>query len=202
MADFCTVAQVAEFLQIEIATAAQIAACERAIAGATAAIRGYCRQHLELVADEALALDVWTPIYNLILPELPVITVASVVEDGVTLTAGSDADYVLAQYGVLVRRGAHWKVGPQNVVITYSHGYAVLPAIIGDVCTRAASRAYQAGLRAADDHGVPGLAGKTLSDFSVTYSSGAGGVGTGVSGASGSRLLLLSEKDFLDPYRY
>lgn len=202
MADFCTVAQVAEFLQIEIAAADKIAACERAIAGATAAIRGYCQQHLELVEDEALTLDVWTPIYNLILPELPVITVASVVEDGETLTEGSAEDYVLAQHGLLVRRGARWMVGPQVVVITYTHGYAILPVIIEDVCTRAASRAYQAGLQAADAGGIPGIASKSLGDFSISYSSGAGGSGSGVSGASGSRLLLLSEKDFLDRYRY
>ena len=202
MADFCTVAQVAEFLQIEITAADKVASCERAIAGATAAIRTYCRQHLELVTDESLTLDVWAPIYNLILPEMPVVSVASVTEDDELLTEGSDEDYVLAQHGLLIRRGARWLVGPQIVEIIYTHGHATLPVIITDVCTRAASRAYQAGLRAAGEEGVPGIAGKSLGDFSVTYSSGAGGIGAGVSGASGSRLLLLSEKDFLNPYRF
>jgi hypothetical protein len=70
------------------------------------------------------------------------------------------------------------------------------------VCVRAASRGYQAGLRAADSEGVLGVASKALGDFSVSYASEAGGgAGEGVMGASAARMLLLSEKDMLNRYR-
>ena len=92
--------------------------------------------------------------------------------------------------------------GIQIIQIAYSHGYAVIPDDIVAVCVRAASRAYQAGLKSADGEGVPGIASKSLGDFSVSYQSeGGGGMGEGVMGASAARLLLLSEKDILDNYR-
>jgi len=68
---------------------------------------------------------------------------------------------------------------------------------------RAASRAYQMGLKTAAQDGVPGLQALSLGDYSVTYASEAsGGVGEGVMGASGARMLLMSEKDMLNKYRY
>jgi hypothetical protein len=45
---------------------------------------------------------------------------------------------------------------------------------------------------------VPGIESKSLGDFSVSYGSG-GDLSMGVSGA---RMLLMSEKDVLDKYRY
>jgi len=50
---------------------------------------------------------------------------------------------------------------------------------------------------------VPGVASKGLGDYSVSFASEAGGgVGEGLMGVSGARMLLLSEKDILDRYRY
>lgn len=202
MADFCTVANVEDLLQIEITDGDKIDSCERAITGATAAIRNYCHQHIELVEDDEITLDVWAPCWNIVLPEMPVVSVASVIEDGEALVAGTDEDYVLARHGQLVRRGARWTAGPQILTVVYTHGYDPIPDDIVDVCTRAAARVYQSGLRASEDEGVPGIASKQLGDFAVSYSSGGGGVGEGVMGVSGSRMLLLSEKDILDKYRY
>lgn len=202
MADFCTVVDVEKLLQINITDADQIASCERAIEEATAAIKNYCNQEIEQHVDDEIAIDVWAPRWNIVLPQMPVISVASVVEDGETLVEGDDEDYMLAQYGQLVRRGARWAVGPQIVTVTYTHGYAMLPDDIVAVCTRAAARVYQAGLRASENGGISGVASKSLGDFSVSYTSGGGGVGEGVMGVSGSRMLLLSEKDMLDKYRY
>lgn len=203
MADFCTVVHVEDFLQVEISDAAKIDSCERAIAEATAAIRNYCHQYIEQVEDDAYTFDVEVSRRKkLFLPELPVTSVASVVEDGTTLTEGDDEDYQLANHGVLHRIDDYWAKGVQIVTVTYTHGYATIPDDIVGVCTRAAARSYQAGLRAADAEAVPGVESKSIGDFSVSYSSGAGGVGEGVMGASGSRMLLLSEKDILDKYRY
>lgn len=201
MADFCTVSDVENLLQIEITDADKIAACERAIAEATEAIRNYCHQYIELVTDDEITLDCagGTRVF---LPELPVVSVAEMIEDGETLT--EDDDYKLGQWGILHRVSRDWEAGIQIITITYTHGYAApLPDDIVAVCTRAAGRVFQVGLRNADTDGVPGVAAKSLGDFSVSYASeGGGGVGEGLMGVSGARMLLLSEKDILDRYRY
>lgn len=207
MADFCTVADVEEFLQVDISSDAdKLASCQRAISEASEAIRNYCRQQIDLVEDDAYSFDVATARQTrLFLPELPVVSVASVVEDGETLVEGADEDYQLGLHGILYRKNGYWACGVQIVTVTYSHGYDAydgLPQDIVDVCTRAASRAYQAGLKAADAEGVPGIGAKSLGDYSVTYQAeNAGGIGEGVMGASAARMLLLSEKDVLNRYR-
>lgn len=200
MADFCTVADVASFLQREISDAGQVTSCERAIAEATAAIKNWCHQEIELVAGDVVAFDVGPGRRKLFLPELPVVSVASVVEDGEILTG--DEEYQLGNYGILYRVSAYWASGIQIVTVTYSHGYATLPDDVVGVCVRAAARAFQAGLRSADSEGVPGVQAKSLGDYSVTFGAEAGGgVSEGVLGASAARMLLLSEKDVLARYR-
>jgi hypothetical protein len=171
------------------------------LAEATAAIRNYCNQYLELVEDEEITFDSAGGA-RLFLPELPVIEVSQVVEDDETLVA--DDDYKLGQHGILHRlpAGRRWVKGVQIISITYSHGYETLPDDIIAVATRAAARGYQAGLRAADDEAVVGVQAKSLGDFSVTYGSEqGGGMAEGVMGASAARMLLMSEKDILDKYR-
>lgn len=196
---FCMVADVEQFLQLDI-PAEKEASCQRAIEGATAAIQNYCQQELELVSDDEYTVDgkVGTRIY---LPELPVVSVASVVEDGDALTVTTD--YKLGANGVLHRVDAYWAAGIQNIVITYTHGYAAIPDDIRTVCYRAASRAYQAGLKAAENEGVPGVTAKSLGDYSVSFGSeqGGGAGGESLLGASAAPMLLRSEKDMLSRYR-
>lgn len=199
---FCEITDIENLLQIDIA--ADDGSCLRAIEEATAAIQNYCNQEIEEIEGDEITLDIWEPRYTLLLPELPIQEIDSVIEDGDILVAGDDEDYVLGQYGQLIRRGRKWKTGPQIVTITYTHGYATLPDDIVAICTRAAARTYQAGLRSSEAEGVPGVSSKTLGDFSVSYyvSGAGGGVGEGVMGVSGSRMLLLSEKDMLNKYRH
>lgn len=199
MADFAQISDIEDFLQQDITTPAQIASAELALRDASAAIRNYTHQYLELVTDDVITLDSHGGT-RLFLPQLPVISLDLVEEDGETLTV--DDDYKLGQFGILHRIDAKWAEGIQIVEITYTHGFLVIPDDIIAVCTRAASRAYQAGLKAADSDGIPGIASKALGDFSVSFQSeGGGGTGEGVLGASAARLLLLSEKDILDAYR-
>jgi hypothetical protein len=48
-----------------------------------------------------------------------------------------------------------------------------------------------------------GIASLSLGDYAVSYGSEAGGgIGEGVMGVSAARVLLLSEKDILNRYRY
>jgi hypothetical protein len=195
MANFATVENMAAFLQVPITSADEVAAAERALTEATAAIRNYTGQHLSQVAGDVVTLDGRGN--RLLLPELPVTGVASVVEDGETLTVTTD--YKLGAHGILHRINRRWASGVQNVVVTYSHGYDELPDDIVNICTRAACRAYQAGLTATETEGAIGIQAKSLGDYSVQF--GAESVVEGSMGASGVRLLLLSEKDILNKYR-
>lgn len=200
MSNFATVADIEAFLQITITgDAVKESAAAQALEWASEVIRLYCRQKIDEVFDDVLTLDS-SGGTRLFLPELPVLSVEAVVEDGEALTI--DDDYKLGQWGILHRIGANWATGIQIITITYSHGWYDIPDGIVAVCTRAASRAYQSGLKSASSDGVPGIASKSLGDFSVSFQSEAGGgVGEGLMGASGARMLLLSEKDILDTYR-
>jgi len=197
MAAFCTVGDLASFLQVTIPAGS--AAATRAITEASAAIQDYCHQVLEAVDDDEVAFDVEGRGRKLFLPELPVTAVDEVVEHEVTLSAGSD--YQLGNHGMLHRIGAFWASGVQAVTVTYSHGYATLPEMVVAVCTRAAARAYQAGLRSAEAGGVAGVQALGLGDYSVTYGSEGAAGGGGSLGASAAPLLLPSEKRALERYR-
>ncbi|HBF40552.1 MAG TPA: hypothetical protein DDW19_01865 [Anaerolineaceae bacterium] len=197
---FCTVDDVAALLMLEISDSDKVQACTRAIDEATAAIQNYCHQELEYTENDVLTLDCPGG-SKIFLPELPVVSVSTVVENGVTLTA--TIDYKLGQFGILYRVGRNWAAGVQNVTVMYTHGYADFPDDILGVCTRAASRIYQAGLRAKEQNGIVGVANMALGDYQVGYASEAGGgVGEGVMGVSAARMLLLSEKDILNRYRH
>lgn len=201
---FCTVADLERFLMVDIPEAKQ-ASATRAINAATAAIQNYCHQVLERVEDESITLDS-SGATKIFLPELPVASVAEVIEDGETLTV--DEDYKLGQHGILHRLSNDvaipWAAGVQILEITYTHGYETMPTDVVDICTRAASRAYQAGLKAEDADGVPGIISKSLGDYAVSFGSeqGGGAGGESVLGASASPVLLRSEKEILDRYRY
>jgi hypothetical protein len=196
---FCEVEDVEALLNLSITDAADIASCERAITAVTEAIKNYCQQEIELTTDDEITLDC-SGGDMLLLPEMPVVSVASVIEDGELLTVTDD--YILGQYGILHRVGQDWLSGVQIITITYTHGFTTIPDDIVDVAARSAARVYQAGLRAKEHDGITGIASLSLGDYSVSYGSEhGGGVGEGVMGVSSARALLLSEKDILNRYR-
>jgi hypothetical protein len=188
MANFATVADLELVIQQEFA-----------LLTVSAAIRNYCRQQFDLVEDDEIVLDALSRTQLIYLPEMPVVEVSAVVENGVSLIVTDD--YLLLRSGGLYRVRRPWYFGLQTLAVTYTHGYAedAIPDDLMTVTARAASRLYQAGLRAADSAGVPGVVSKTLGDFSVTF--GGESVVEGTMGASGARVLLLSEKDLLNKYR-
>jgi len=204
---FCEIAELERFLQIDIPVA-KVASAQRAIGEATAAIQNYCHQQLELVVDEVITLDSIGGT-RLFLPELPIVAVSEVVEDDEPLTV--DDDYKLSpSAGILHRVDAHWASGVQIIEVTYTHGYRLsddyvvgelMPEDIVQICARAAARAYQAGLRAEEVAGVPGVQATSLGDYSVQFGSEQSGAGEAVLGASASPILLRSERDLLNRYR-
>ena len=197
MAEFCTLADMEALLQVTV-PAEKLASATAAIVEARAAIQAYTGQVLEAVEDDEISFDGAGGV-RILLPELPVTEVATVLEDDEALVV--DDDYKLGQHGILHRIGGRWASGVQNIVVTYSHGYATIPQIIADVCARAAARRYQAGLRASESDAVPGVQAKSLGDFSVTFAGEGGGAGEGTLGASAAPMLLRSEKESLDRFR-
>lgn len=195
---FATITHMEQFLQVKI-HGDGLEAAKRALREATAAIREYTKQHLSLVEDATITLDSLGT-ERLYLPELPVNFITSVTENGTLLSPG--VDYDLGGAGILYRKNRRWARGYGNIEIIYTHGYNPIPQTIVDICTRAAARGYQAGLRAKNDDGVLGVNSKSLGDFSVAYGSEhGGGVGDGLMGASAARMLLMSEKDALNRYK-
>ncbi len=199
---FCTVQQIANFLQLTI-DAAHTEAAEQAITSASAAIQNYCHQYLAEVKDDIVIFDIEHRRYDLHLPELPVQSIKSVTENGTSLIA--DTDYKLGDKGILYRIGKTWALGVQVVQVIYTHGFAEItigayPEDLVAVCVRAAARAYQAGLRVSALSGVPGVQAESLGDYSITYGSETSSTGEYSLGASGAPLLLRSEKEILDKY--
>jgi len=198
MAEFCTIEDVEAFLLLDVELA-QIVAVERAIQEASAAIQNYCHQRIEYVANDQITLDCAGGT-QVLLPELPVISVSEVIEDGETLVSGTD--YKLGQHGILHRIGANWASGVGVLIVTYTHGYATIPDDIAGVCARAAARAFQAGLRAEEVGGIPGVASTSLGDYSVSFGSEQStGANEAMLGASAAPMLLRSEKEILNRYR-
>lgn len=197
MADFATIDDVELVLLREITEANEISAVNFHLGVVSDTIREYVEQEIDYVADEAIVLNGPLNTRSLLLPQIPVVSVSSITENDELLVAGDD--YILDPGdGIVYRVGRSWTWGIQNIDVVYSHGYETIPNSLVGVCARAASRLFQAGLKAADVDGIPGVASKSLGDFSVSY---AVETGEGTTGASSARVLLYSEKDILDKFK-
>lgn len=117
MMPFISTSDLGEFLGQDV-TDDQLAII--AIDSACEVIRSYCGQRLNYLADETITLNGDGLV--LMLPELPVVVVSAVAEDDVALEA---TDFYSTRMGVLYRTSGIWSAGLQNIVVTYSHGYAV-----------------------------------------------------------------------------
>lgn len=157
-----------------------------AMSAASEMVRGYLNQYVSLVTNDVILLT-GSGTRALILPELPVVAINSVTVGGDALVV---ADYVESR-GVLWRRtsdalddnGVHitstWTAG-YDVVINYTHGYAVVPADIRLVTARiAVGIAFDAGL-------VPGLKQESVQDYSYTRAD--------TSATAGAELAVLSRR--------
>lgn len=187
MTSFASTAELASFLNRTIAVGAETTRAQLMLDLATAAIQNWCRQTISSAETTALLPGTWSQ--DLELPERPVTAVDTVEIDGVETT-----DWDWNDRGVL-RRGAasfaqtstlnapgdddpttqgatgaaqHWG-GPQSTVaVTYTHGFATIPADIKAVCLAVAGRALTS---------EPGVKQESLGAYSVTYGGdSAGGV--------------------------
>lgn len=119
-------------------------AAELALASATSVIQDYVGQSLVYVEEDEITLD-GSNTDVLVLPQLPVVEVASVEIDGDELT--EDEYEVDFDNGLLILDAGTWGAVKQSIVVVYTHGFEDIPAGIRAVCLQAAGRMFaQAGI--------------------------------------------------------
>lgn len=128
-----------------------------ALRAATRRFRGAVGHRVTLVTDDVVTLDGGGR-RSLLLPVWPTTAVASVVLDGTELVEGMD--YSWSDTGVLRRLGDAWPDRLRCLVVTYSHGWVVVPEDIQEAVLDQARSMYTV---------VPGLQSKTVGAQSVTF---------------------------------
>lgn len=168
--------------------------------GATAAIRAEANQTITRATSTDLLMGTWS--LDLELPERPVVSIGSVKLNGVVMAA---ADYeweglqvlrrgqLLGRIGVFDgnprRPGAylgsvgHWGGPASTVEVTYTHGYATVPADLMMLCLQIAARVLI---------NPQGLQSESLGAYSVRY----------VNHGSGGPTVLLDEDEKRVARRY
>jgi hypothetical protein len=125
------------------------AACDR--------IRDYLGQTVDLVTGDVVTVA-GTGTRALTLPELPVVSVASITDDGTAVT-----DWTVDEYGIVWRTDPYWWPRGHDYEITYTHGYA--PADVPAILKVAAFK-----LARLEGLGT-GVRQESAGPFSVTYES-------------------------------
>jgi len=115
---------------------------------------------------------------SLWLPTRLLTAVASVVENGITLT--HDTHYRWWGNGRLERLTTCWPTKPRSVVVTYTHGYTTVLDDVKGVCLALAGRRYQNPM---------GAKAQVAGPFSQSYASSEAGS------------LSDAEKEALEPYK-
>lgn len=170
-----------------------------AVAAAQAVVRNYLAQTITRVTDDDIYLD-GTGKPWLRLPQRPVISVASVTENGSALDS---SDYLLRDsYLLRADRHSRWCQGNRNIEVVYTHGYDTaaldsdtsdsdfdtthVPADISLVALILARRFYDKAQTG--EQGI--LRSETIGSYSYTLESS----------AAGSEMLD-AERAVLDVYR-
>lgn len=134
---------------------------------ASAAVRNYTRQQLTRVNDDTVVLR-GTPGQALVLPERPVVSVASVSMNGVAVGTSS---YQLVRDALWwgaralntsndVSGDAGWGTTATPITVVYTHGYARVPDDLRGVCLQLAARTLSAPV---------GVASESVGSYSVSY---------------------------------
>lgn len=153
---------------------------------------------------------------EIFLRHLPIRSITSVVEDGITLTQGNESDFVFYDSGRLRRLGKRWSYAKeQNIVVTYVSGYTAfggglstdLPIQIKMVSSRAAARLIENILSVSSQQEPGEISAQgttTAGNFNLSTSERIGDYG--IDYAVGTEALSVSplttsDMNLLSPYR-
>ena len=142
-----------------------------AIDAACDIVREHVSQAVDPVADDQVALDS-EGTDTILLPELPVVSVASVVGPG-GVPLGLGTDYVVdKEMGAIrtKRRGRRFLAGRQAYVVTYTHGWTEVPASVRAVALTLAARIYDQGI--VQEEGVGGYTVRYAGEGSIGLTPG------------------------------
>lgn len=156
---FATVAQLAAYLDIELDEENERALL--ALRLATGTIQRECKHRIFLFTDDVKRLR-GTVGGDLVLPEPPVLDVASVV-DGEDAVAGTSL--VFTRSGLL-RGESYWS--GQEMTVTYTHGFSPVPDDVVSLCLQVAARIYYAQ--------PGGVDSESIGSYSYSASSNGGGI--------------------------
>lgn len=107
-----------------------------ALDSATAMVRAIVEQYIEEVEDDVVVLD-GSGTRVLMLPETPVSDVSLIEIDGEELDA---EDYQWSADGYVRKLNGTWTTDLRSIEVTYSHGYATIPALIVSITAKLAAR--------------------------------------------------------------
>ena len=143
--DLCTVSQVKQLPGIPATTTADDPLLQLLVADASAAIREFTKRDLSSVSYTEVYDGTNTP--RLTLAQRPVTAVASVAvgtpSGGARVPLTLNTDYVWDDTAITRLSGVRFCRGPQNVAVTYTAGYVVLPRDLELACCRIVQLRYK-----------------------------------------------------------
>lgn len=153
---------------------------EALIAGATAAVRGYCGWHIAPSLTETVTLD--GPGGDVLtLPTMHLTDLAAVTEAGTVLDV---ATVEWSELGSVRKESGCWTERYRGVVVTMTHGHDAAPDV-AQIIIQAVIPALSSPMAATSER---------AGTFAVTWATTAPGVAGGLS-------LLQRDRDILDTYR-
>lgn len=171
------------------------------IANASQRVTDYLGHDPNERAAEVATLSARTRSRLIWVPEKHVTAVASVVEDGTTLTEGNDADFVWYENGRLQRLSGYWyATKPLAIVVTYDAGWTAIPPPIVQAAAQIVARQWAAGVAyaAIDAVGAVGFESEAMPD-GYRYKVPAGATLNTMLATAGR--LDESDKELLNVYR-
>ena len=133
-----TPAQLASAMQQDL----DLASAELALQGATAEVQDATGQRLIRVVDEQVNLPATPGRVALMLPQQPVVSVASVTAYGQPVTGWELVDGQLERLTGWFGLPGATSAWSSRVTVVYTHGFAVIPQKLVDVTLRLASERY------------------------------------------------------------
>ena len=130
-----TVSDVEKVLGVDLSSSDETNVTNVFIPAADAAIENFVGYSLNYEASLSETID-GNADDSIYLKRVPIVSITSIVEDGVTLTEGNDEDYVVyKQLGLVKRTGLqYWSSQRlQNIAVTYNAGYSDSEATAEDI---------------------------------------------------------------------
>ena len=211
---FCTAADVRQYVQFSLDSSLTTHLTDNIIPLVEAAIIEYVGYDVEQATQtETFTGDQTKDIF---LTHLPVNSITSIVEDGITLTQGNENDYVSYKNGRVTRIGKRWSyLNPLNIVVTYNAGYYArsgsdtpkLPIQFKAVTERASARILESTLVIASQQEAAEIKGQTsseVSNFTMADSQRVGDYSISYPGGlalNAATVLTASDLTLLAPFR-